>query len=895
MLKKMSYYIGGILLVVFVYFNYIKEPEQIERKGQESMVTSNVTYDMENYHVEAEKQIDDTVNDKRTFKKAIAVFDGMRLSGDDALVDSTNNIFLENNIEGISKNGWKIEAEKANYDQKADKVYASNQVKAYNEEEGLTLYGDSLVTDTKLEDLNLKDDIRVITDKMQLSANFVHYNDTAKILDIKENIRIRGRKLGDLQTEELSGHFKEARYDGIKKTIHAQGDFVLYYKGANLRAKDFKYDEVTGNFIISKDVVIEFETGNLVVEKINYVASENKMYFTGPIRGKNGEFNLIADSGAYDSLSGLLKIDGNIKIDNKTSKLLADRGTYDTKTGDLYMTSKKLVSYEDLDRKILTKDLTYNSKTKELKLLNNYDYKGKAYESLGKELYYNDETKIGKIIDGNFKGEKIEGKSDKIDFNLEKKSYIFTGNAEVAYSGSVLKSQRIDIDDLNKKANIYGKYTIYNPKDKITFYGENAEYNMDTGNLTSKGRVKVIQDKKIMTGENLTYNSNTGLGKIERNIVITDEDGSKMVGDRGKFDTNNYAEIIGNLKVITKDATLYANRGKYIFAEEKVYIPGDIKIISKDGNATMNDGIYFVAEKRVKAMNFYGISGDKKASGDEVNYFISRQVVQLDKNVVVQNPGMKFTGSQVEYSFITGDIYTSEKHKIYYENYTIDGETMKGNMKSEILDGTKVNLTSSTEEKLYGDFMFGDLKNRQIDLDGNVRALAFNVDKKTQKKEPVKIRGDTAKIFLYEDVNGELSISRSEIKKNGVYEYQDMTLYSDYMEVDLIKKLALGRRGNHLNIGGTTDVKSEITDIDMNTEIAILINNVEFENVDKEGKIMTASSDKGKVFNKTKIAVLRENVVADTIENHIEADYAKYYMETGILNAEGNVRIDYKK
>ena len=187
------------------------------------------------------------------------------------------------------------------------------------------------------------------------------------------------------------------------------------------------------------------------------------------------------------------------------------------------------------------------------------------------------------------------------------------------------------------------------------------------------------------------------------------------------------------------------------------------------------------------------------------------------------------------------------------------------------------------------------LKNRQIDLDGNVRATALNIDKKTQKKEPVKIRGDTAKIFLYEDTNGELSISRSEIKKNGIYEYQDMTLYSDYMEVDLIKKLALVRQGNHLNIGETTDVKSEITDIDMNTEIAVLINNVEFKNIDKDGEVMTASSDKGEIFNKTKIAILRENVIADTIENHIEADYAKYFIETGILNAEGNVRIDYKK
>ena len=94
MLKKISYYISAILLVVFVYFNYIKEPEQIEKKGKESLVTSNVSYDVENYHVEAEKQIDDTANNKRTFQKAIAVFDKMKLSGDNALVDSTNNLLL---------------------------------------------------------------------------------------------------------------------------------------------------------------------------------------------------------------------------------------------------------------------------------------------------------------------------------------------------------------------------------------------------------------------------------------------------------------------------------------------------------------------------------------------------------------------------------------------------------------------------------------------------------------------------------------------------------------------------------------------------------------------------------------------------------------------------------
>ena len=256
----------------------------------------------------------------------------------------------------------------------------------------------------------------------------------------------------------------------------------------------------------------------------------------------------------------------------------------------------------------------------------------------------------------------------------------------------------------------------------MTFYGQQAQYNMTSGDLTSKGRVKVVQVGKTMTGINLLYNSNTGLGKIEKDIVLVDKSGTKMTGNTLNFDSNSYAEIVGDLKVKTKDATLTAHSGKYILATEIVEIPGKIVILSKNGRATMNDGVYYAKDKRMKAKNFVGVSGDKKARGDEVNYFVPREVAQLDGNVVISNPTMKFVGTQAEYSFITEDLSTDEKYKIYYTNYVIDGRTMKGNMKKETIDGTKVNLVSSNGEKLYGDFMYGDLKDRQINLDGNVHA-----------------------------------------------------------------------------------------------------------------------------------------------------------------------------
>jgi len=558
------------------------------------------------------------------------------------------------------------------------------------------------------------------------------------------------------------------------------------------------------------------------------------------------------------------------------------------------MTAKEKVKYTDVDMKVLTKDFTYNDKIKKLKLLNSYDYKGKDFESIGKELYYDENTKIGKIIDGTFKSPEVDGKANEIDFNMATKKYAFVGDAKAIYSGSTLTSQRVDIDDISKLVNIDGSYKIYNPKDKTTFYGQKAVYNMTSGDLVSNGNIKVIQQDKVLTGENLTYNSTTGYGELESKVVVTDSKGTRLVGDHGKFNTNTYVEVVGNLKVSTKDSTTYANSGKYIFSEEKVYIPGNIRTTSKNGHSTMQDGVYDLKLKQIKAKHFVGVSGDKKASGDTVNYYVDRSVVQLEKNVVLETPTMKFVGSQVEYSFLTEDISTHEPYKMYYPEYVMDGKTMKGNTKDEIMTATKTTINSSNGEKLYGDFVYGNMKNKQVDLTGNVKALAFSKDKKTGEKQPVNIRSKTAKIFLYDDIDGNMAISRMEIKEKGVYEYQDMTLKSDYMEIDMIKKLALGRHGVQMNIADQTDVEADIADVDMNTEIVNLTNNIKFKDKDKAGKITTGSSDKGQIRNKENLIILRENVVLDTEANHVESDYAKYNTETGILNAKGNVRIDYK-
>ncbi len=899
MIKKILRYLLLVGAGVFVYFNYIKEPEKLEGKKDNLLITSSVSYNVDDYYITADKQINNLKENINKFEKAKALFEEMSLYGDNAFINKERTLYLDTNILGIGNNGWKIKGNNAKYDSENKKVVVTNKIEAFNEEEGIRIYGDSLTTDIKLNNLNLERNIKISTERFELYADYAHYNNETKKLKVWNNVKIKEKSLETLGGKNhISGEFKELLYNGVDKTLETEGDYTIHYGAGDLKGGKFTYYEKTNNFHISDGAKIKVEGGEIKIKELNYIESENKMHFIGPITGIYNGYSFKADTGFYDKKREEIEILENIKVFNEESELLGDKGTYNMKNGDFHMSSKEKVTYKDSKRKIYAKDFIYNYKEKTLELLNSYTYESKDYNSRGKKFYYDENSNKGMVIEGflesQLDGKDIKGNAKTINFDRMKEIYFLNEEVEVNYDNLIFESKKVNINNIKNEIEIEGNYIVKSNKDNMVFYGRNAVYNMATKNIKSPANIKIVQNKKIFTGYDLNYNLETKSGEIKKNIAIQTENGTKLVGDYGKFNEKS-VEITGNLVLAANGIKLEADNGIYIFEDKKIYIPKKINMYSKSGIGTMENGIYDIENKKIVANNFIGNNKEQKIKGDKIIYFVTREVAQLSNNVVIEEPTIKFVGNEGEYNFLTKEIYSPKTFELYYLDYIVYGETIRVNTKTEIFDGTKVKINSTQNEEIYGDYVYGDLKNKQINLNGNTRIITYITNETGKDREAVKVRGDTVKAFLFQDKNNSLTISRIEIKGNGIYKYQDTLLHSDYLELDLLKNLAFGKKNNHINIGKDIDITSDIVNMDLTKEVITLIGDVTIESIDINNEKIDAVSNKGVLYNKEKKIILEDNVIVNTKTNSLKADYGEYYLDTGVIDAKGNIKLDYKQ
>jgi len=113
------------------------------------------------------------------------------------------------------------------------------------------------------------------------------------------------------------------------------------------------------------------------------------------------------------------------------------------------------------------------------------------------------------------------------------------------------------------------------------------------------------------------------------------------------------------------------------------------------------------------------------------------------------------------------------------------------------------------------------------------------------------------------------------------------------VEIDFNDNLALGRQGSRILMDNGTNIVSEIADMNLTTEVVILLNNVEITSVDAESGYKKATADRGTIRNKEQIAELEGRVRAETDTATIDADRGIYDMNTDKFRAMGNVFIDY--
>ncbi|GLI55578.1 hypothetical protein PM10SUCC1_10920 [Propionigenium maris DSM 9537] len=895
MQKKYIYTAVTLVALVLGYLNYYREETPIEGTGENIVETSDVVYESGEYQIEAEKQVDDLDKDETKFAKARALFEDMNLSGDNVFIDSVKNLILENNIMGVSTNGWKFNTEKARYSNEEEKIYSTEGVTAYNEEKDLRIYGLNFETDNKMSYVKLQEAIEVKSEKFTLNADKAYYDDATKVVDIEDNIVVNAKNMSDDAKGDITGEFKKAKYNTETGILEAWEPFVMNYNGIDLYGERLWYDENTGNFRVWENVRAEQDGFVLYMDEIDYVEAENLVTFKGKLHGGDDIYKIKADNGYYNTLTKVAELKGNIVITSTDGKkIVADKGTYDTESNELVAVGvNRDVIYTSPEGKVVSKKARYNTETEELFLDQKYTFEDEEYVSVGEKLYYNNLTGKGRATKGDIKGRDFYGRGDVIDFDTFKKYHVVTGNGYFKQGEYELTGDRVIYNEAANEANIPEEYLVVNPGKREKFRGRGVTYNTVSGALYSPGRVNGENPQYTFSGIDLHYNNLTGEGRIERDVKLRNrDDGTTLTGNRSEFKRGEYAKLMGNVVLKSEDYTAYGNEADYREKEGKVYIPGKIRIDGKDSaKGTMYDGVFELATNTYTGKNFVGKTEGVDAKGDVIKYYLDREVFELIGNLDIRDPETRITGEQAEYHTQNGDVYAQKPFTIYYSNMVIDSTRGKFNLKSKNLDGENVVIVTDKDERLEGNQVYGSFLEKKVDITGDVRAKLYNIDEKTGKRERVDYNGDTARVYFIDD-NG-YKATRSEIRDNGVFKYQGMTLYSDYVEVDFQDNLALGRQGSRILMDNGTDIVSEIADMNLNTEVVELLNDVEITSLDPKNGYKKATADKGIIRNKEQVAELEGRVRAETDTATIDADRGIYDMNTDRFRAMGNVFINY--
>lgn len=891
--KKIVYGIIFIVVIVLGYLNYFGDEGELG-KTEQVIETSNVTYKNEDYVVEAQLQKDYIKENETGFEKAKAKVNDMLISGDNVFIDKVRNLALKNNILGISPNGWSFKAESVDYNKLKDEIKSTTGVTAINEEQGIKISGQNFTTDSKMSYIELTQDVVLENESIALKGDKGEYDDLTKIVVLSNNITLEGR--GE-NVGLVDGHFKTLRYNSDSRILEAWEPFDTTYKEVKLSAESLYFKEDTEALKVSKNVVIEANGFKIYVDRVDKAGNSNILKIAGKIKGSDGTYSFEGDKGEYNTESKVLTILGNIKgSSTKGEKIAGDRLVYDTNSKLMTLSGDKNVKYSSADGELITKVFNYNSETKEMSTSGAYTFSGTKYESKGKNLYYNGESKDVKITEGYLldKEKKQRLSGDKIAYNTDTQDSSVIGKAFMEDEKYSLSSESIIYTGADKNAKINGNYIVKAQDSGMKFQGKDATYNQESGEFLSASSVKLQNENYIANGTDLTYNTKTGLGKLGSSIeIVNPKDNIRITGDTFSFKNGEYLEIAGNLHMEGEDVIVDSERARYSLKDKNIYIPEKIDFKSKDGKTygIMSKGVYYTESSKFVGDNFNGKSNTATLTSRKMTYFSQGEKALFQGKVVMKDTDSTFRGESVEYYPKTETVKSLEKYTINYKDFTFKGDNGVFNNKSGILDGNKSDITTANGDRFISDKVHGNLNEMIMDFTGNVNGHVNDNGVITT------FSGEFSRVYFKN--SGKYEILRSEVRENAVFIQGDKKLKSDYIEIDSNRRLVFSKENTELTlvdaVNGETVIKSAVTEVDIDKDMATLIGNVQIKNNNSEYGLTNVTADRGIIRQKAGTVELIGHVEIENNESIVQADRGIYDMNSKKIKASGNVYVDYKK
>ena len=879
--KKIIYIVLGVVALVLVYFNYYGSDKEVG-DIKKIVETINAVYESDDYHVEAEKEIDYLDEKESKFEKAKAIIQGMILSGDNVFLDKNKNLTLDTNILGISPNGWEIKASELKFNKEAKELVSTKPMYAKNEEKGVEILANKFKTTISMDNITLEDGVVIKNKLFSILADKANYNNSSKIITLEGNIRLSNGigEVGDINTlkdvkdipnnsinkndKEMSGTFSKVYFDLNERNLYATDGFDLKYDEVGLRGKNIVLNETTQSLKVTDDVKFTYQD---YVFDVNYIEKEPNsdiINIYGKIKGGNPVYSVLADKGEYNINDKKIRIFGNVDITStKGEKLNLDNFVYSSETKEADMYGNKI---------------KYTSST------NNLEAEYIHYSTVTKEI-----TTDKPFDSWNEKGEGITGTN--IVYNLGTKDFYSKENITVKNKDYGLTTKNVTYKEDTGILSAPEPYVIKSIDETSTINGKSITYNKKTGELTSPGEIILNNKGTIMKGHDLVYNNISGLGKLQGPIPFENKE-DKMSGTAKEIiiKKGDYVDLIGPIKVKQDTTNMLVDNARYSYKDELVHVNTPVKFNDpvKSMVGSVSSATYSPKDSILKGTNFNMKEPDRSAKAQNiVLYNKENRRLELIGNAYLSSGKDNISGPKIVYYLDTKDAETPTNSIIHYDQYTVKSTYGKVNKESGEIFVKNADVKSLDGNDFSSNQAKGNI-NDVVHFIGNVKG------KSTQKEGDVYFTGDKVDLYMGK-VNDKYEAKKVIVDTKSTFTQLNRKIVSNYMELDLIKKEIYAKDRPILTIDdgekGNTLVKADDVTAYIDKELIKLNKNVFVKNINEKKEETVLTAERGTVTKQ--MADVYDRVKIVTKDSVTTANEGHYDMVNRKIRAKGNVHVDY--
>jgi len=879
--KKIIYIVLGVVALVLVYFNYYGSDKEVG-DIKKIVETINAVYESDDYHVEAEKEIDYLDEKESKFEKAKAIIQGMILSGDNVFLDKDKNLTLDTNILGISPNGWEIKASELKFNKETKELVSTKPMYAKNEEKGVEILANKFKTTISMDNITLEDGVVIKNKLFSILADKANYDNNTKIITLEGNIKLSNRigEVGDINTlkdvkslentsnnkkeKEISGTFSKVYFNLNERNLYATDGFDMKYDEVGLKGKDIVLNETTQSFKVTGDVKFTYQDYIFDVSYIEKEPNSDIINVYGQIKGGNPIYSVLADKGEYNINDKKIRIFGNVDITStKGEKLNLDNFVYSSETKEADMYGNK-IKYTSPTNNLEAEYIHYNTVTKEITT-------DKPFDSW------------------NEKGEGITGTN--IVYNLGTKDFYSKENITVKNKDYGLTTKNVTYKEETGILSAPEPYVIKSTDETSTINGKSITYNKKTGELISPGEIILNNKGTIMKGHDLVYNNISGLGKLQGPIPFENKE-DKMSGTAKEIiiKKGDYVDLIGPIKVKQDTTNMLADNARYSYKDELVHVNTPVKFNDpvKSMVGSVSSATYSPKDSILKGTNFNMKEPDRSAKAQSiVLYNKENRRLELIGNAYLSSGKDNISGPKIVYYLDTKDAETPTNSIIHYDQYTVKSTYGKVNKESGEIFVKNADVKSLDGNDFSSNQAKGNINN-VVHFTGNVKG------KSKQKEGDVYFTGDKADLYMSK-VNNKYEAKKVIVNTKSTFTQLNRKIVSNYMELDLIKKEVYAKDKPVLTIDdgekGNTLVKADDVTGYIDKELIKLNKNVYVKNINEKKEETVLTADRGTVTKQ--MADVYDRVKVVTKDSVITANEGHYDIVNRKIRAKGNVHVDY--